>query len=124
VYAQAPRFEVASVKTPPPDARAIECSGGPGTGSPGIWRCSNVPLGYLITRAYGFKAYQFPPGHSCCRERFDFTAKVPSGTGKEQFLGMIRSLLEDRFQLKLHLESKEMAVEELTVAEKGLKLRE
>jgi hypothetical protein len=37
-----PSFEAASVKPASPSARSIECGGGPGTSSPGIWRCSNV----------------------------------------------------------------------------------
>jgi hypothetical protein len=42
--AYAPSFEVASLKPASPSASGISCSGGPGTASPGIWRCSNVPL--------------------------------------------------------------------------------
>src|ERR1035438_5422995 len=44
--ADVPSFEVASVKPASPSATAISCSGGPGTASPGIWRCSNVPLAF------------------------------------------------------------------------------
>jgi uncharacterized protein (TIGR03435 family) len=116
-------FEVASVKPASPDQRAIECSGGPGTASPGLWRCSNVPLGLVITRAYAFEAYQFPPHHPCCQARFDFDAKLPPGATKSQFQKMLQSLLADRFKLALHLEPKEMPVFELTVADKGLKLK-
>jgi len=122
--ADAPSFEVASVKPASPSASAILCSGGPGTTSPGIWRCSNVPLGFLISRAYGFEAYQFRPNHPCCQARFDFTAKVPEGTTREQFQRMIRNLLEERFKLRLHHQQKEMAIYELTVGEKGLKMKE
>ena len=116
-------FEVASVKPAPLSARAITCSGGPGTNDPATWRCSNVPLGYLITLAYGFEAYQFRPNHPCCQARFDFTAKVPEGTTKEQFRRMLQNLLVERFKLALHLERKEMAVYELTVRENGPKMK-
>jgi uncharacterized protein (TIGR03435 family) len=120
----APSFEVASVKPASPTASAISCSGGPGTASPGIWRCSNVPLGFLISFAHGFEAYQFRPNDPCCRDRVDLTAKVPEGTTKKQFERMIQTLLEERFKLKLHYERKEMAIYELTVGEKGPKLKE
>ena len=122
--ADAPSFEVASVKPASPSATAISCSGGPGTTSPGIWRCSNVPLAFLISRSYGFQAYQFTPRAPCCQGRFDFTAKVPVGATKEQFQRMIQKLLEERLKLKLHHEQKEMAIYELTVGEKGPKVKE
>jgi uncharacterized protein (TIGR03435 family) len=122
--ADAPSFEVASVKPASPSATAISCSGGPGTTSPGIWRCSNVPLAFLISRSYGFQAYQFTPRAPCCQSRFDFTAKVPVGATKEQFQRMIQKLLEERLKLKLHHERKEMAIYELTVGEKGPKVKE
>ena len=82
-----------------------------------------MPLGLLITRAYGFEAYQFRPNHPCCQSRFDFNAKVPPGTTREQFHRMLRNLLEQRFRLALHLERKEMPIYNLTVAEKGLKIK-
>jgi hypothetical protein len=50
-------FEVASIKPASTSVQAMECSGGPGTSDPGTWRCSNVPLAFLIPRAYGFEAY-------------------------------------------------------------------
>jgi uncharacterized protein (TIGR03435 family) len=119
----APSFEVASVKPASPSAPGISCTGGPGTKDPGLWTCSNVPLSFLISKAYGFEAYQFRPNHPCCLDRFDLTAKVPKGTTKEQFHLMMQNLLEDRFQLKLHHEKKEMTVYELTVGEKGPKMK-
>jgi uncharacterized protein (TIGR03435 family) len=48
---------------------------------------------------------------------------VPAGATREQFQHMLRSLLEERFKLALHLERKEMPVYELTVAESGLKMK-
>jgi len=106
-YSQAtdtPSFEVATVKLSSA-AKAIHCSGGPGTTSPGIWRCANIPLAFLITRAYSFEAYQFSPRCACCQARVDVTAKVPEGATKEQFAGMLQNLLVDRFQLALIMSS-------------------
>jgi uncharacterized protein (TIGR03435 family) len=77
----------------------------------------------LISQSYGFQACEFTPGAPCCQDRFDFTAKVPEGTTKEQFKRMIQNLLEKRFKLKLHREQKEMAIYELTVGENGPKVK-
>jgi uncharacterized protein (TIGR03435 family) len=77
----------------------------------------------LISHAYGFLPYEFAPGSSCCRGRFDITAKVPAGTTKEQFQGMLRNLLAERFRLKLHHEREAMVIFELTVGKKGLNMR-
>ncbi|MDR3701576.1 MAG: TIGR03435 family protein [Candidatus Sulfopaludibacter sp.] len=125
-YAQppdAPSFEVASVKVSSPDVRARACGGGPGTASPGIWRCSNVPLAFVISYAYGFEAYQFSPRESCCQASFDFEAKVPAGATKAQFRQMLQNLLVERFQFKFHYQEKEMPVFELVLGEKGSKLK-
>jgi uncharacterized protein (TIGR03435 family) len=116
-------FEVASVKPASPPVAPIRCSGGPGSSDPGLWRCSNVPVGILIAKAYGFEAYQFRPTDPCCRDRFDVKASVPSGATPEQFRGMMQKLLEDRFQLKFHIEKKNMTVYDLTVAAGGAKLK-
>jgi len=121
--ADAPSFEVASVKPASPSATGIRCSGGPGTTDPGTWRCSNVPLYFLISHAYGFQPPQFYPRDPCCQARFEIAAKVPEGTTKEQFRGMLRNLLAERFQLKFHHEQKEMAIFELTAGKKGLKMK-
>ena len=121
--AQLPSFEVASVK-PSSSGRRIMCSGGPGTSSPGLLRCPSVPSGFLITLAYGFETYQFSPRSSCCQADFDIVAKVPEGTTKEQFRQMLQNLLTERLKLKFHYEQKEMAIFELTVGKKGLKMKE
>jgi len=124
-YAQAggaSSFEVASIRPALPDR--ISCRGGPGTADPVLWRCFSVPVGMLITMAYDFQAYQFRSNDPCCVARFDITARVAEGATKEQFQRMIQNLLEERFRLKLHLVPKEMPVYELTVDEKGLKMRE
>ncbi len=120
--ADAQSFEVVSIKPAP--LGAIQCSGGPSTTDPVLWRCSAVPLGLLITNAYSFQAYQFRPNDPCCVARFDISAKVPKSATKEQFRRMIQNLLEQRFGLKLHLVPKQMPIYELTVEEKGLRMKE
>ncbi len=121
--ADSPSFEVASVKVPSPDAQARVCGGGPGTASPGLWKCSNVPLAFVISYAYGFEAYQFSPRESCCQAPFDFNAKVPAGATKAQFRQMLQNLLVERFHFAFHYEQKEMPVFELVVGDKGWKMK-
>jgi uncharacterized protein (TIGR03435 family) len=57
-------------------------------------------------------------------ERFDIVAKVPPDTTKEQVLVMWQNLLAERFQLKLHRETKEIPIYELVVGKNGPKLKE
>jgi len=83
-----------------------------------------VPLAFVISRAYSLQPPGFSPRDSCCQARFDFTAKVPEGATKEQFHRMLQNLLVERFQLTLHHERKEMAIYELTLGEKGPKMKE
>ncbi len=47
-------FEAASVK-PATSGGSISCSGGPGTADPGLWRCSNIPLALVISKAFRFQ---------------------------------------------------------------------
>ena len=83
-----------------------------------------MPLAFLISRAYGFQPFEFSLRATCCQARFDFTAKVPAGSTKEQFELMLQDLLVERFQLDLHREQKEMAVYALTVGGKGPKMKQ
>ena len=52
---------------------------------------------------------------------YQIAAKVPAGSSQEDVTLMWRSLLEDRFNVKVHRETKEMPVYELFVAKGGLK---
>jgi uncharacterized protein (TIGR03435 family) len=122
--ADAPSFEVASIKPASSSATGMGCRGGPGTADPGLWSCSNVPLTFLISNAYGFQPQQFAPIDRCCQARFDIAAKVPAGATKEQFQRMQQNLLVERLKLTFHHEQKEMPIYELTVGEKGSKLKE
>lgn len=116
-----PSFEAASVR--PSVMVGNGCTGGPGTASPLVWRCSGVPVSFLISYAYGFLPYQFSPRSSCCQSRYDVIARIPSGTAKDRFRRMVQRLLVDRFQLKLHLEAKEMPIFELGLRDKTVKLK-
>ena len=56
-------------------------------------------------------------------DRYDIVARAPGETGLDEMYGpMMRALLEDRFQLKLHTETRELPVYSLTVTRGGTKL--
>jgi uncharacterized protein (TIGR03435 family) len=55
-------------------------------------------------------------------EGYDIDAKPPAGAGPKQFWQMWQTLLADRFQLRLHRETRELPVYVLTAAKKGLQL--
>jgi uncharacterized protein (TIGR03435 family) len=57
-------------------------------------------------------------------ERYDINAKAEGNASKETMNGpMLQALLEDRFSLKTHRETREVPVYELTVAKGGAKLQ-
>ncbi len=122
MQALAPSFEAATVKLPAPGS-GLSCSGGPGTDSPGIWRCTNMPLALVIAKAFGFKEFQFSVHDPCCVKRFDFIAKIAPGTTPEAFEIMLQNLLRERFGFAFHYETKEMPVYRLAVSAKGSRLR-
>jgi uncharacterized protein (TIGR03435 family) len=57
-------------------------------------------------------------------ERYDIAAKYPAGTSLDQVRVMLQNLLADRFNLKLHRESKEVPIYALITAKNGPKLVE
>ncbi len=50
--------------------------------------------------------------------------RVPAGTTKDRFDGMLQNLLRERFKLAFHYQQKEVPTYELTVAANGPKMKE
>ncbi len=123
-FAQRVRFEVASVKPSTPDARAVQCKGGPGTSAPGILNCQNYSLSWLVMKAYGLRSFQVKTPGWMDTARYDVSATLPSNTSEQEFEAMLQELLRERFGLRVHLEDKEVAVYTLSVSKDGLKLRQ
>jgi uncharacterized protein (TIGR03435 family) len=120
--AQTPSFEAASVKPAPPQT-------GPGFrvsmgGDPGRINYRNASFKQLVTKAYGLKDYQVSGPAWIETERYDVTATMPRDTPKETMQLMLQNLLAERFQLRLHRESKELPAYALVVAKGGPKLKE
>jgi len=55
-------------------------------------------------------------------ERYDLTANTPPNATKDQVPEMLQTLLADRFQLKVHRESRDLPVYALLVSKSGSKM--
>jgi bla regulator protein BlaR1 len=125
-----PSFEVASIKPSP-----ANCSPGPASNagpSPGRLELPCATVRSLIRVAYGaLKGEQFAArpmqvlgGPAWLdSDRYSISAKAEGRPSAAVMMGpMLQSLLEDRFQLKVHVEAKESPVYALTVAKATPKL--
>jgi uncharacterized protein (TIGR03435 family) len=79
----------------------------------------------FIEYAYGVKPFQLLGGPAWIDSaHYDIDAKAEGNPNSSQMRLMMQALLEDRFKLKLHHETKELPVYDLTVAKSGVKLPE
>ncbi|SRR5579871_604246 len=119
-------FEVATVKaSPAPDGRGfmVGCRGGAGTADPTTYRCTNMSLTNMVTMAYEMDYYRVTAPDWAETTRFELNARVPEGATKKDQAEMLRHLLEDRFKLVVHHESKEIVQYDLVVGKGGSKLK-
>ena len=119
-------FDVASVKSAPPDdgRNMNEVHGGPGSSDPGQVTYRNITVRNLLGRAYPDSYKIDGPGWLDSDPRFDIVAKLPPDTTPQQFVLMVRNLLIERFGLEAHHETKEFAAYDLVIAKGGLKMKE
>ena len=132
--AQPLQFEIASVKPSPPEARISNVIPGPNDSL----TIENVPLRKIITYAYDLRGFQLSgdPGW-LDSARYDIVARsaahdpapnspVESDAERRDRVGRVRerlrSLLSDRFALRMHFEQKEQTVLELRIAKSGPRL--
>jgi uncharacterized protein (TIGR03435 family) len=122
-FAQAPAFEVASIKPNITGARSTF-----GFGGGGRFTATNMTLKGLMQFAWNLRDYQISGGPAWAgSEGFDIVA-APSGrfnltpgaidTGRE----MLRSLLVDHFRLMIRRDTKELPIYALMVAKDGSKI--
>lgn len=116
----APRFEVASVKLNVGDRSGMRVRVLPGGGL----MSQNATLQLLMQNAYSLQAFQILGGPGWIQsEGYNIEAKGDGkAAGRAQVFRALQALLEDRFQLKYHHETKELPVYSLTVAKNGPKL--
>jgi uncharacterized protein (TIGR03435 family) len=116
----APEFEVASIRTSAPISQGVTV----GVHIDGAQvSCLQLSLRDYIAAAYKVKDYQIQGPDWMASARFDIVAKLASGAKQDQVPGMIGALLADRFQMKMHHESKEFPVYGLVVGKSGMKLK-
>jgi len=127
-----PSFEVASVKPAAPldmmklaaDAQAGKMPKiGPRVDGQQA-EYTYMTLTDLLALAYGMKSYQISGPDWMGNTRFDIKAKMPDGSSKDDAPKMLQSLLEERFKLTSHLETKDHPVLALVVGKGGPKLQE
>jgi len=118
-----PEFEVASVK---PSAALADGQFNLGVHIDGAMvRCTYIPLRTYIAMAYDVKDFQIVAPEWMAADHFDIVAKLPDGaSGDKQFRARVQSLLEDRFKLAVHRETKDVPSYALVVGKNGLKIKE
>jgi len=120
-----PAFEVATVK--PSDPNAGRGIGNRYTADRFSW--TNVPLKRLVGACYRFEDYQISGGPDWINTaKWDVAGKTETPlSGPDRYPTMFRmcqTLLEDRFQLKVYRETRELPVYYLVVGKNGHKLHE
>lgn len=76
----------------------------------------------LIRMAYQVKDHQISGPSWMATEKYEIVATMPAGSTRDQAPEMLRTLLQERFHLMLHRETKKMAVYALVPAKSGPKL--
>jgi bla regulator protein blaR1 len=131
-------FEVASIKPSDPNDRRMMFRMMPG----GAINLHGITLKALVQQAYDVRDFQVSGGPGWIgADKYDITAKTENAspeapadprqlsdeqrkTFQEQTRLRLQALLADRFQLKIHRETKELPVYALMVAKNGPKLKE
>ncbi|MCU1325737.1 MAG: hypothetical protein JWN34_1107 [Bryobacterales bacterium] len=133
LFAEAPdrTFDVASIKATSgvlSDGRVIvgmlPPTGGPGTNSPARIRYPAVSLKMLLLKAFAVQDTELQGPRWLDDQFFEVLATMPSDTTDEQFRGMLRTLLSERFKLAVRREPKATSGYRLLVAKNGPKMRE
>jgi bla regulator protein blaR1 len=126
-----PSFEVASIKPYNSATMGMSIAIQPG----GRFVATGIPFRFLMTYAYRVRDFQILGGPSwISSDRWDIQARaeegsvpLPTGTrdsnAPDPVALRLQSLLEDRFQLKFHRETRELPAYELTIAKSGSKLK-
>ncbi len=86
-------------------------------------RCTYLSLNDYFGIAYKVKNYQVSGPDWITSDRFDINAKLPDGAGRDQVPEMLKTLLETRFQIKSHRDTKQFPVYALLVGKDGLKIK-
>jgi uncharacterized protein (TIGR03435 family) len=114
-------FDVASIKrTDPNDTRpGADFTTRPG----GILIARNNAVSNFITNAYDVPYYAVLGGPEWMRnDRYNLEARADGERSRAELMLMVQTLLADRFQFRMHRETRELPAYVLTVARGGAKL--
>jgi uncharacterized protein (TIGR03435 family) len=114
--AQAPEFEVASIRLSGPKSERGSRSG------PDSYSFHKGNLDDFIAIAFDVEYRQISSKLPLDKDSFDFDAKMAAGTTRKQMHVMLQNFLAERFHLKHHMETREFTGYELVVAKNGPKL--
>jgi uncharacterized protein (TIGR03435 family) len=115
-------FEVSSVKASAPNADPTVQVGVHIDGSQ--VHMARFSMKDFVRAAYRLKFYQVVGPEWMAGERFDIDAKLPDGATRDQVPDMMQAMLKERFQLKSHMEQRELPVYALVALPGGLKMKE
>lgn len=118
VRAQAPAFEVVSIKANQSDSGNSNL---PYLRN-GKLTATNVSLLMLLEAAYDLSASRISGPSWLDSDRYDLEARSPAGVPDSDMMPMLQAMLKERFRLEIHRERKELPVYELVVAKEGLKI--
>jgi uncharacterized protein (TIGR03435 family) len=116
-----PAFEVASIRPSADQVTGVRM-GFQATGSQ--VRVTAMSIKDYVGIAYGTRPQQIEGPDWIGSQRFDVVATIPDGVPGSEVPAMLRTLLEDRFQMKVHRESKDLPVYVLGVSKAGARLTE
>jgi len=114
-------FEVASIRPAPPQAPGRVSTRKSIDGARVIF--TNVTVADVIGAAYKVQQYQVAGPSAIGSWRFDVAAKIPDGAPEQQVPQMFQALLNERFKLAFHRETRVLPVYALRVANGGPKLQ-
>lgn len=112
------RFEVASIKLwSPPTTRATSVTVVAAPVGSGIFNRSTSAAG-LIAGAYEVQDFQLSGGEDWVRtERYDVAARAGREVSQTELREMVKTLLADRFKLRVRIDTREMTILELRLAQ-------
>jgi len=113
-------FEVASIRPNNSENRSSDFS----TNATGRFSAINVTVKSLLITAYKLQEHQLVGGPPWLgTDRYDIVAKPEDKASADEVLEMIKTLLAERFKLKLHHETRELPVYALLVGKNGSKMK-
>src|ERR1035438_7394282 len=122
--ADAPAFDVASVKVSQPGADGVPRGRGNTQVSPGTVTMRSVSLKAAIRWAWHVTEYQVTGPDWLDSQRYEIAGKAAGPATEDELRLMMQALLRERFKLALHLQTKELGAYLLVAGKNGPKFHE